>query len=157
MNRKGFTLVELLVVIVIIGILATLATVALGSARLKARDARRISDIKQIQTALELYYNDMQRYPTTAASNGEFEGGTDLADVAGTVVYMASVPEEATATLGDCDVAGFTYNGYRYWGTKADGTGDNASPVSYAIEYCLGGTTGDIAAGLHTASTAGIK
>ena len=150
MNRKGFTLVELLVVIVIIGILATLATVALGSARLKARDARRISDIKQIQTALELYYNDMQRYPTTS----EFTLSSALNSGSG-VVYMASIPAETAAA--DCATGGYT--NYAYLPRQADGdpaTGPSDT-VSYSIQYCLGGQTGDIAAGLHTASTQGIE
>lgn len=61
--RQGFTLIELLVVIAIIGLLSTLAVVALGSARQKANDSKRLSDIKQIQTALELYYTDNNAYP----------------------------------------------------------------------------------------------
>jgi type II secretion system protein G len=63
MNRRGFTLIELLVVIAIIGLLSTIISVAMGNARLKARDARRMSDLKQIQTALELYYTDKNEYP----------------------------------------------------------------------------------------------
>lgn len=68
-NKKGFTLIELLVVIAIIGLLSTLAVVSLNSARLKARDARRQSDIKQISTALELYnsQNNLGQYPTDGA------------------------------------------------------------------------------------------
>ena len=49
-NKKGFTLIELLVVIAIIGLLSTLAVIALGSARQKSRDAKRLSDLKQVQT-----------------------------------------------------------------------------------------------------------
>jgi len=52
-NQKGFTLIELLVVIAIIGLLSTLAVVSLNNARTKSRDARRVADIEQIQTALE--------------------------------------------------------------------------------------------------------
>jgi prepilin-type N-terminal cleavage/methylation domain-containing protein len=57
-KEKGFTLIELLVVIAIIGLLSTLAVVALGNARLKARDAKRQSDLKVLQTAIELYMTD---------------------------------------------------------------------------------------------------
>jgi prepilin-type N-terminal cleavage/methylation domain-containing protein len=52
-NKRGFTLVELLVVISIIGVLSSTVFASLGSTRTKARDARRMSDIKNIQTALE--------------------------------------------------------------------------------------------------------
>ena len=68
MKRQGFTLIELLVVIAIIGLLSTLAVVALGSARQKARDAKRLSDLKQVQTALELYYTDNSGYPAAATA-----------------------------------------------------------------------------------------
>ncbi|MBI3632517.1 MAG: prepilin-type N-terminal cleavage/methylation domain-containing protein, partial [Candidatus Vogelbacteria bacterium] len=62
-RKKGFTLIELLVVVAIIGILASVILVSLGSARAKARDARRISDVKQLQNGLELYYSTFGRYP----------------------------------------------------------------------------------------------
>ncbi|MFA6304453.1 MAG: type II secretion system protein [Patescibacteria group bacterium] len=57
-NKKGFTLIELLVVIAIIGLLSTLAVVSLNNARSKARDARRVSDLKTIQSAIELMKAD---------------------------------------------------------------------------------------------------
>lgn len=64
-NDLGFTIIELLVVIAIIGMLASVIAVALGSARAKARDARRREDITQIVTALALYYHENGAYPIT--------------------------------------------------------------------------------------------
>jgi len=61
-NQKGFTLIELLVVIAIIGILSSIVLASLNSARAKARDARRKVDLKQVQTALELYYSNCGTY-----------------------------------------------------------------------------------------------
>lgn len=66
-DEKGFTLVELLVVIAIIGILATLLILQLGVARSRARDAKRIADVNQVRSALELYFDDNGSYPTTTA------------------------------------------------------------------------------------------
>jgi prepilin-type N-terminal cleavage/methylation domain-containing protein len=65
--KRGFTLIELLVVIAIIGILASIVLASLDSARKKGRDARRIADVKQIQLALELYYDANGVYPPTIA------------------------------------------------------------------------------------------
>jgi len=60
---RGFTLVELLVVIAIIGILATLLLLQLGVARQRARDVKRIADVNQLRTSVELYYDDNGSYP----------------------------------------------------------------------------------------------
>lgn len=62
-NNRGFTLIELLVVIAIIGLLSSIVLVSMGGVRAKARDARRASDLRQISTALELYYAQYEYYP----------------------------------------------------------------------------------------------
>jgi len=61
-NQKGFTLIELLVVIAIIGILATTILVSLNEARVKARDVRRLADVRQFSLALEIYYDNNNAY-----------------------------------------------------------------------------------------------
>lgn len=67
-STKGFTLIELLVVIAIIGLLASVVMVALNSARLKARDAKRIADKKQIITALNFYYDSNNKWPDSGGT-----------------------------------------------------------------------------------------
>lgn len=62
-EAKGFTLLELLVVVAIIGLLATIAVVSLQQARAKARDAKRLANADQIVKALELYYDENEEYP----------------------------------------------------------------------------------------------
>lgn len=79
--QAGFTLIELLVVIAIIGILSSVVLASLNTARKKGRDARRIADIKQLQLALELYYDANGEYPVAL---------TDAALV--TPGYIAAIP-----------------------------------------------------------------
>ena len=135
-KQRGFTLIELLVVIAIIGLLSTLAVVALNNARQKSRDARRVSDIKQIQTALELNYNDANSYPATLTM------GTDPIAFGGTT-YMAITPSNPTPADGSCGSSVYVYAT-----TDANST--------YNITYCLGAATGGLAANTHQATPAGI-
>lgn len=74
-KKSGFTLIELLVVIAIIGLLSTLAIVALNSSRIKSRDAKRLADVRQIQTALELYYDKNGNYPLSGGCSSSTPNG----------------------------------------------------------------------------------
>lgn len=67
-SSKGFTLIELLVVIAIIGILSSVVLASLNSARVKGRDAKRVSDLSQVKLALELYFDSNRQYPTATSS-----------------------------------------------------------------------------------------
>jgi prepilin-type N-terminal cleavage/methylation domain-containing protein len=70
MKKRGFTLMELLIVIAIIAILVSISVVSYSSAQKKARDARRHSDMKALQNAWEQYYAD---------NNGNYPGTTTAA------------------------------------------------------------------------------
>lgn len=143
-KQKGFTLIELLVVIAIIGLLSTLAVVALNNARQKSRDARRISDIKQIQTALELYYNEDGAYPALVTPG---EALTLDATTYMNIVPSNPEPHNDGPTGEECCVDSDTCN-YSYT--------QDSSGSSYHIEYCLGGTTGGLENGTHNATPSGI-
>lgn len=148
-HRKGFTLIELLVVIAIIGLLSTLAVVAMSNARQKARDAKRVSDIKQIQSALDLYATDKNGYPTdeTDGATGIVLGSTGakcVSDVEGLNatctgnVYMANVPSNPTPPTGGT---------YTYTSKKADGSDCNVADapcVNYNIVFNLEADTGEL-------------
>lgn len=63
-RQRGFTLMELLIVMVILSILVAIATGAYASSTRRGRDNRRKNDLRSLSTALETYYGDKGRYPT---------------------------------------------------------------------------------------------
>lgn len=85
--KRGFTLIELLVVIAIIGILSSIVLASLNTARQKGRDARRVSDIKQLQLANELYYDTNAQYAVSVA-------------VLATGGFIAVAPKDPQSNLG---------------------------------------------------------
>jgi prepilin-type N-terminal cleavage/methylation domain-containing protein len=65
-RKKGFTLVELIIVIVIIGVLATITTITVTNSLVNARDIRRVTDIKMISDAVRKYNAENGTYPVKA-------------------------------------------------------------------------------------------
>lgn len=139
-NRsKGFTLIELLVVIAIIGILSTLAIIALGSARQKSRDAKRLADVNQVIKALELYYNDANSYPTIITSGQPISFGS--------TTYLSAVPSNPVPrNEGNCPNKDYQYG---YAPTLS---------VQYSLSYCLSSATGSVpGSGIMTATPDGMS
>lgn len=105
-NKKsaGFTLVELLVVIAILGVLVTIGLTSFTSAQMRGRDTQRKSDLKEVSSSLEIYYNDYGRYP--GASSGKILGCPSTTSTACTwgtgqffdekTVYFKVLPKDPT-------------------------------------------------------------
>ncbi len=148
-KEKGFTLIELLVVIAIIGVLSTLAVVSLNNARQKSRDSKRVGDVKQIQNALELFYNDANGYPAAVTAPGAIQFGTTK--------YMNQVPTAPTQIDAPCTNANVAYI-YNTANAASSLGSDGSTTVftTYSLTYCLGGETGGISAGIHTATPGGM-
>ncbi|HSW96777.1 MAG TPA: prepilin-type N-terminal cleavage/methylation domain-containing protein [Candidatus Saccharimonadales bacterium] len=113
-QQKGFTLIELLIVISIIGILAAILTANFIGVRQRGRDAQRKTNIRNIQSALELYRSDQSNYPVSLPACT----GSLVDPVNGTTVYMKSIP---------CDPQG---GSYQYVGTS----------TTYTLVSCLENT-----------------
>lgn len=145
-NRRGFTLIELLVVISIISLLSSVVLSSLNNARMKARDTKRLSEIRQFITALDLYYQANGSYPSSdnggcggwdTPGNGTFitplvSGGymaRHLADPVPSKDGSCSNYQYYRYTAGDyaCDAARGGY--YVLMITDLESTG-NPSPVS---------------------------
>jgi len=124
--------------------LATLSVVSLQSARQKARDAKRVSDMRQIATALELYFNDRPQpgYPPAtnlALGNGAAAclGQSGFGFSGCPNVYMGAVPTNPTPGG----------NAYTY---TSDG-------FTYSITFSVEGQTGGLGAGTYTFTQSGVQ
>ena len=156
-NKLAFTLVEMLVVIAVIGILTTLAVVAVQNSRESTRNAKRVADIKQIQNALELYYNDNNAYPNTLIPGEVLSSNS--------ITYIQQIPFAPTPNDGACseEENAYTYiNPYRldyFYIDEEQWTYDNwdYDRNYYNIHFCIGEKSGGLLAGEIVASPRGLN
>lgn len=113
-NKKGFTIVEIVVAVMIILVLVTVTTVSLSVGRRKARDSKRVRDLQAISTALQIYYNEKGVFPVTNSID-------DLEAIL-SPTYMRdfpSSPETSGSYLyrygNDCTLAAADSLGYGLW------------------------------------------
>lgn len=135
-KQKGFTLIELMLVVLIIGILSgvMLNVINIRGIQSKSRDARRISDLKKVQTALELYYADYRGYPM---KNTWENINTTLSSLSTAIVpnFISTLPrdplEGKPTPDGNC-YSGVSTHGYYYITPECTGSG------CFAGRYILG-------------------
>lgn len=159
----GFTLIELLVVIAIIGILASIILASLNNARSKARDSKRVTDVKQLQLALELYFDGQGAgaYPeaVTSGSGANVNGLPTAADLV-TTGYIPQLPTPPTGASGTCSGA-YCYaspsgvNTTYHLGVRLENTGGvlntdkdcNSGAADPSAAGCAGGITATMTGG----------
>lgn len=132
--KKGFTLLELLVVISIIGILISVTAVTYSSITKNARDARRKTDLEEIRSAIELYRSD----------NGEYPNITPGASCCGaTTIYIEKVPQDPLSNSQsyyyNLEDEGISYTlGAALEGGGTNCTGNPSCGDEVICNYCLG-------------------
>ncbi|PIR96552.1 MAG: hypothetical protein COT92_00460, partial [Candidatus Doudnabacteria bacterium CG10_big_fil_rev_8_21_14_0_10_42_18] len=136
------------VVIAIIGLLASVVLLALNSARAKSRDAKRLADMRQIASAMELFFNDRSSYPTTGIVNGAPMTTANMTTAGLVPSYIGSIPD-APQPYDTPGCSSQTENAYKYSVFN--------SGASYTIGFCLGAQTGGYSGTPHTLSPAGIQ
>jgi prepilin-type N-terminal cleavage/methylation domain-containing protein len=146
--RKGFTLIELMVVIAIIGVLSSIVVGSINNSRAKARDASRITALRQIYNALELYASDHSgAYPSTGSMHNVYidpgcpqsvtAPDTKTADwIPGLApTYIPSLPQDPKPLNGGCYM--YSSNGVKFlltaWGTVESGS--NGSKMDSNFGY----------------------
>lgn len=114
-KQRGFTIVELLIVIVVIGILAGLVVTTFTGIQQKARNTERQTDVKAIHGQVEAYYAQNGRYPTLGNLN---DGTWRTANMKGLDTEALKDPKGSASTL----VATAAANSYAYAVFASDGT-----------------------------------
>lgn len=105
-QKKGFTLIEILVAIAIIGILATMLLANFQGIRARARDAQRKRDLNELRTALRLFYNDNQSYPLNTPDR---DFGTVESEYKITCLTTGAAPSDAIEWGSAFTCGGNTY------------------------------------------------
>ncbi len=145
-NIKGFTLIEILIVVAIIGLLASVVLVGLGSFRTRGRDARRIADLRETQNALELYYTKNQSYPVlgggdswSGMTNSLVSAGIGVSSVSNDPLYPAKTYRYGVANDAQSYVLASTLEDSSNPALKddADGTiyGVDCDDPSYCVQF----------------------
>ncbi|OGE81590.1 MAG: hypothetical protein A3H72_03030 [Candidatus Doudnabacteria bacterium RIFCSPLOWO2_02_FULL_48_8] len=146
-KNSGFTLIELLVVVAIIGLLASIVLVGMGNARIKGRDAKRLSDTQAVKSGLDIYYSFGSGYPATTEWDNAQNNLTQLA-CSGQTAFKP--PQDPINTSNPA----FDYV-YTQGGTASTGCGGNVYST-YKIQFTTEGATGIGPAGTYYLHPGGI-
>lgn len=146
-RKRGFTLVELIVVIGIISLLTAVVTASLSGARAKSRDARRMADIGQLELALEVWRQVNGRYPEESSGGDDANGivgeGAGLDTILDSVSTLKEIPH---------DPLGPGHSEYQYYYDGDHDCGGTPKAVIFArtMENTVNANWGDVCGGSDT-------
>ena len=134
-SQKGFTIVELLIVIVVIGILAALVLNTFSGAQKRARDTERVGDVNALATQLEVYYNDKGAYPQWTQINDATKAKTAFPglDVGAMNAPSNNVNFDLVSTAS-ANTAEYGYQAYQQDGTTACATDDACAKFTLTFQ-----------------------
>ena len=154
MKQKGFTLIELLIVIAIIGLLASIVLISLGPARAKARDARRVTDVRQMSTALEVEASDNPEAVETCTSA---DHKVDLCTGPGAVAGFVNFADPTVGTAGAaCQQSVSPSTAPCQYSISQDDGSAVATTGDYQICFWLESGAGSLSSGLNAIETNGV-
>lgn len=144
-RNQGFTIVELLIVIVVIGILALLVITTYSGIQAKARNSKRASDIKSLQTHVEAFFSQSGYYPSIADLNLPSWRATNMKSIDPNALKDPSSTCDPSPASGSstCIVAAPVAKAYAYAVTKADGSScesDDTTCAKYTLTATYEGT-----------------
>jgi prepilin-type N-terminal cleavage/methylation domain-containing protein len=135
-RNKGFTIVELLIVIVVIGILALLVITTYSGIQAKARNSKRQTDIQSLQTQLEAFFSQNGYYPNlTQNMNNAGWLSTNMKSLDQNALIDPSNPTQSKTLL-----AAPAAKSYSYAVTESDGTTSCESDNTTCAKYTLTAT-----------------
>lgn len=114
--QNGFTLIELLVVIAIIGLLASIVLTSLNTARLKARDIKRLSDIDALITAIKIYEIDKGVYPGSSDGGGAQISPNCNSDLKNDLINGGYLPQVPTDPAENASCTGLSDDNLFFYG-----------------------------------------
>jgi prepilin-type N-terminal cleavage/methylation domain-containing protein len=137
-NSKGFTIVELLIVIVVIGILALLVITTYSGIQAKARNAKRQTDIASLQTQLEAFFSQNGYYPSLTDMNSSSWLGTNMGSLDKNALIDPSNPSQSPTLLAAPAAKSYAYAVTDSNGASCEATDTNCA--KYTITATFEGT-----------------
>ena len=135
LNGRGFTIVELLIVIVVIGILALLVITTYSGIQSKARNAKRQTDIQSLQTQIEAFFSQNAYYPSLTDMNSSSWRNTNMKSLDINALIDPSNTSQSTTLVAAPVAKSYAYAVTDSSGNPCETTDTNCAQYTLTAEY----------------------